>query len=51
MMAAALPAQNVRERPGAHDWPTWTALWGEFLDSYFDTNRRRPAADSAGGRG
>jgi pimeloyl-ACP methyl ester carboxylesterase len=49
MMAAALPAGNVRERPGAHDWATWSALWSEFLDSHFGTSGH--ALDSAGGHG
>ncbi|MBV8854042.1 MAG: alpha/beta fold hydrolase [Sinobacteraceae bacterium] len=51
MMAAALPAENVRELPGAHDWATWSALWGGFLDSHFGTGRHRYAVDSAGCRG
>ncbi len=51
MMAAALPAKNVRELPGAHDWASWTALWGEFLDSHFGATRHCQAADSADGRG
>lgn len=51
MMAAALPAENVREVPGAHDWATWTALWAGFLDSHFGRTSERDAIDSADGHG
>jgi len=33
MMAAALQPDNVRIVPGGHEWPVWTRLWGDFLDS------------------
>jgi len=33
MMAAALDPDNVRVVPGGHEWPVWTRLWSDFLDS------------------
>ena len=30
-MAAALDPAHVREQPGGHDWPSWRALWDQFL--------------------
>lgn len=32
MLADLLPAARVRHVPGAHDWPTWTALWRVWLN-------------------
>ena len=32
-MAQTLPPERVHERAGDHDWPTWRALWSEFLCS------------------
>ena len=32
MLADLLPATYVRYAPGAHAWPTWQALWGDWLD-------------------
>lgn len=32
LLAAALPADAVQCVDGAHDWPTWLALWERFLD-------------------
>jgi enterochelin esterase-like enzyme len=34
-MAAALAPSDVDTVPGGHDWPTWRALWGRFLDRRF----------------
>ena len=34
-MAEALPADAVDVVSGGHDWPTWIALWEQFLDSRF----------------
>ncbi|WP_313950586.1 hypothetical protein [Accumulibacter sp.] len=31
MMAAALPPAHSAQLPGAHDWPTWAALWRRLL--------------------
>ncbi|MCB1954691.1 MAG: hypothetical protein KDG55_03395 [Rhodocyclaceae bacterium] len=31
MMAATLPPQRVSALPGAHDWPTWAAVWRWWL--------------------
>ena len=33
MMAAALPPAQCVRLPGAHDWPTWTALWRRLLEA------------------
>lgn len=33
LLAAALPAGSVDVIDGAHDWPTWSKLWENFLDS------------------
>jgi pimeloyl-ACP methyl ester carboxylesterase len=35
VLAAALPACDVDEIEGGHDWPTWRRLWDNFLDSRF----------------
>jgi enterochelin esterase-like enzyme len=35
LLAAALPADSVDTVQGGHDWPTWTRLWENFLDSRF----------------
>jgi hypothetical protein len=35
MMAAALAPQDVQVVAGGHEWPAWTQLWAEFLDSQF----------------
>ena len=35
IMASALPPHAVQVVTGGHDWPTWTALWTQFLDSRF----------------
>jgi hypothetical protein len=35
MMAAALNPENVHVVPGGHDWPVWTRLWTNFLDTRF----------------
>lgn len=35
LMAEVLPAAAVNEVPGGHDWPTWSRLWTNFLDSRF----------------
>ena len=33
LLAATLPAEGVDVIPGGHDWPTWSRLWENFLDS------------------
>lgn len=33
LMSAGFGNDQVRRCPGDHDWPTWRALWDEFLDS------------------
>src|SRR5262249_33374429 len=40
MMAAALTPGHVRVVPGGHEWPVWSQLWGEFLDSQFAARDR-----------
>lgn len=35
LLAASLPPGCVDVIEGGHDWPTWTALWENFLDSRF----------------
>ena len=35
IMASALPPEAVRVLPGGHEWPTWTALFAQFLDERF----------------
>ena len=35
LLAAALPADSVEAIDGGHDWPTWSRLWENFLDSRF----------------
>lgn len=35
LLAATLPADAVDVIPGGHDWPTWSRLWENFLDSRF----------------
>lgn len=31
MLAELLPAENLREMPGGHDWKTWKSLWDDVL--------------------
>jgi hypothetical protein len=33
MLAGLLPAARVRYLPGTHGWPTWQALWHDWLDN------------------
>jgi len=35
LLAATLPAKAVNVIAGGHEWPTWTKLWENFLDSRF----------------
>jgi pimeloyl-ACP methyl ester carboxylesterase len=35
LLAASLPEGCVDVIEGGHDWPTWTTLWENFLDSRF----------------
>ena len=35
LLAATLPAESVDVIAGSHDWPTWSRLWENFLDSHF----------------
>jgi pimeloyl-ACP methyl ester carboxylesterase len=47
MMAGALPAEDVRVVPGGHEWPVWSQLWGDFLDSQFVGRDREARASAA----
>src|SRR5581483_8361101 len=35
MMAAALQPADVLVVPGGHEWPVWSRLWEDFLDTQF----------------
>jgi hypothetical protein len=35
LLAATLPGNAVSVISGGHDWPTWSKLWENFLDSHF----------------
>jgi pimeloyl-ACP methyl ester carboxylesterase len=35
LLAATLPADSVDMIPGGHEWPIWSSLWENFLDSRF----------------
>lgn len=35
LLASALPRGSVNMTAGGHDWPTWSTLWENFLDSHF----------------
>ena len=35
LLAATLPGDWVDVIPGGHEWPTWSSLWENFLDSRF----------------
>jgi pimeloyl-ACP methyl ester carboxylesterase len=35
LLAATLPADSVDVIPGGHEWPVWSSLWENFLDSRF----------------
>ena len=35
LLAATLPADSVDVIPGGHEWPIWSGLWENFLDSRF----------------
>ncbi len=35
LLAATLPAESVDVIAGGHDWPTWSKLWENFLDSHY----------------
>jgi hypothetical protein len=50
MMAEALRPEGVRVIPGGHEWPVWSQLWADFLDSQFgqqDRNQQSSAAASS----
>jgi pimeloyl-ACP methyl ester carboxylesterase len=32
LLADVLPKDHVRVLPGKHQWPTWQALWADWLD-------------------
>jgi pimeloyl-ACP methyl ester carboxylesterase len=51
MMAAALNPQDVQVVAGGHEWPVWSQLWAEFLDSQFGQPARNlpSSATSANG--
>jgi len=46
LLAGMLPAARVTTIPGAHDWPTWRALWRDvcFRSTVFEAERAGPAA-------
>ena len=46
LLAGLLPAARVTTIPGAHDWPTWRALWRDvcFHSAVFAPERAAPAA-------
>ena len=35
LLAATLPPDSVNVIPGGHEWPIWSSLWENFLDSRF----------------
>ena len=50
MMAATLNPDSVQVIPGGHEWPVWTQLWGDFLDSEFVQQDRKPSSAAASSR-
>ena len=46
LLAGMLPPARVTIIPGAHDWPTWRALWRDvcFHAAVFEAERSGPAA-------
>jgi pimeloyl-ACP methyl ester carboxylesterase len=40
LLAATLPSDAVDRIAGGHDWPTWSRLWENFLDSRFISDSR-----------
>ena len=49
MLADALHPSQVQVIPGGHEWPVWSQLWADFLDSQFvdqDRNAQSSAAVS-----
>ena len=51
MMAAALSPQAVQVIPGGHEWPVWSRLWGDFLDSQFNHQDRNVQSSAAASNG
>jgi pimeloyl-ACP methyl ester carboxylesterase len=47
LCAAALPAEAVDVVEGAHDWPTWRAIWEHFLDKWPTLGARRTVGSAA----
>jgi pimeloyl-ACP methyl ester carboxylesterase len=47
MMAAALQPEAVRVVPGGHEWPAWSRLWEDFLDSEFGKQDRSAHSSAA----
>jgi hypothetical protein len=47
MMAEALQPADVRVIPGGHEWPVWSQLWGDFLDSQFGEQDRKAQSSAA----
>lgn len=48
LMSAGFGDDQVRRRPGDHDWPTWRTLWDEFLDSdHLPVAMERPPQENA----
>jgi pimeloyl-ACP methyl ester carboxylesterase len=50
MMAGALLPEEVQVVPGGHEWPVWSQLWGDFLDSQFSQQdgSAQPSAAASG---
>ena len=43
LFAQALPPSHRHTAPGGHDWPAWTQVWAQFLDSgVFAQTQRLP---------
>jgi len=47
MMAAALPPEHVQVTAGGHEWPVWSQLWEDFLDSQFGHRDRMTHSSAA----
>ena len=51
MMAAALDPQDVQVVAGGHEWPVWSQLWADFLDSQFVQRAGNPQSSAAASNG
>jgi pimeloyl-ACP methyl ester carboxylesterase len=47
IMADTLDPQDVRVIPGGHEWPVWSQLWEDFLDSQFGNQDRNTQPSAA----